>query len=97
VAHLNYTATETGRGAVEHPLIRGLPGLVVGEPQPVEKTAALLVRGIEHRSRTVATPAARLALLVPSISQLTVEGLARRYKWANAIHTLEQGDERRES
>src|SRR2546425_959521 len=26
-AHLVYTATETARGAVEHPLMRGLPGL----------------------------------------------------------------------
>ncbi len=96
-AHILYTATETGRGAVEHPLIRGLPGLTVGKPQPVEKTAALLVHGIERRSRTVATPAARLALLLPSISQLAVEGLARRHGWAVAIRKMEQADERKDS
>ena len=38
-AHIIYTATETGRGAVEHPLIRGLPGLRMTKPQPVEETA----------------------------------------------------------
>src|SRR6266487_2165576 len=89
-AHIIYTATETGRGAVEHPLIRGLPGLRITKPQPVEETAALLVRGIERRSRTIATPAARLALLVPEVFQLAVEGLARRRGWATAIR--EQGE-----
>lgn len=93
IAHIIYTATETGRSAVEHRLIRGLPGLVVAKPQPAEKTAALLVRGIEHRSRTIATPAARLALLVPSISQLAIESLARRNTWADAIRKLEKADE----
>jgi NAD(P)-dependent dehydrogenase (short-subunit alcohol dehydrogenase family) len=43
VAHNIYTATQTGREAVEHPLIRGLPGLPNMKPQPVEKTAAMLV------------------------------------------------------
>jgi short-subunit dehydrogenase len=85
-AHIVYTATETGRGAVEHPLIRGLPGLWMMKPQPVEETAALLVRGMEHRSRTIATPATHLALLVPDVSQLAVERLARRYGWAAIIH-----------
>jgi NAD(P)-dependent dehydrogenase (short-subunit alcohol dehydrogenase family) len=97
VAHIIYTATETGRGAVEHPLIRSLPGLAVGKPQPVEKTAALLVRGMERRSRTVATPSARLALLVPNVSQLAVEGLARRNRWAVAIRKLEQANDGRET
>jgi len=96
-AHILYTATEAGRGAVEHPLIRGLPGLAIGNPQPVEETAALLVQGIEHRSRTVATPVARLALLVPSISQLAVEGLARRKGWAAAIRKMEQSNQKKDT
>jgi NAD(P)-dependent dehydrogenase (short-subunit alcohol dehydrogenase family) len=90
IAHINYTATETGRGAVEHPLIRGLPGLWMIKPQPVEETAALLVQGMEHRSRTIATPATRLALLVPHVSQLAVERLARRHGWAAIIHEQER-------
>jgi NAD(P)-dependent dehydrogenase (short-subunit alcohol dehydrogenase family) len=85
-AHIIYTATATGRSAVEHPLIRRLPGLQLMKPQPVEETAALLVRGIEHRSRTIATPTAHLALLVPNIFQLAVERLARRHNWAAIIH-----------
>jgi short-subunit dehydrogenase len=88
-AHIIYTATETGRGAVEHPLIRGLPGLRITKPQPVEETAALLVRGMQHRSRTIATPTARLALLVPDVFQLVVERLARRHGWAVIIHEQE--------
>ncbi len=84
-AHLLYTATETARGAVEHPLMRGLPGLRAMKPQPVEETAAMLVRGIERRSRTIATAAARLALLFPDVFQLALEGLARRHGWAAAI------------
>ena len=91
-AHLTYTATETARGAVEHPLMRGLPGLRMMKPQPVEETAALLVRGIESRSRTIATPATRLALLVPDVFQLAMEGLARRYGWAAAIREQERAD-----
>lgn len=91
-AHLNYTATETARGAVEHPLIRGLPGLNMMKPQPVEETAALLVRGIERRSRTIATPATRLALLVPDVFQLVVEGMARRHGWATAIREQERAN-----
>ncbi len=87
-AHLLYTATETARGAVEHPLMRGLPGLRAMKPQPVEETAALLVRGIERRSRTIATPATRLALLVPDVFQLALEGLARRHGWAAAIREI---------
>lgn len=55
------------------------------KPQLVEETAALLVRGIEHRSRTIATPAARLALLVPDVFQLAMEDLARRHGWAATI------------
>jgi NADP-dependent 3-hydroxy acid dehydrogenase YdfG len=97
VAHIIYTATETGRGAVEHPLIRGLPGLVIGKPQPVEQTAALLVRGMKQRSRTVATPAARLALLVPAISQLAVESLARRNGWASVIREQVRRAERQDA
>ncbi len=93
-AHLVYTATETARGAVEHPLMRGLPGLRMMKPQPVEETAALLVRGIEHRSRTIATPVTRLALLVPDVFQLALEGLARRHGWAAAIREQERADER---
>lgn len=89
VAHLIYTATETGRGAVEHPLIRGLPGLRMMQPEPVEKTAAMLVRGIERRSRTVCQPVARLAFLAPDVAQLSLEGLARRRGWSAVIH--EQG------
>jgi NAD(P)-dependent dehydrogenase (short-subunit alcohol dehydrogenase family) len=85
VAHLLYTVTETARGAVEHPLIRGLPGLRMMKPQPVEKTAAMLVRGIERRSRTVSTASVRLALLVPNVFQLALEGLARRNRWAAVI------------
>lgn len=95
VAHLIYTATETGRGAVEDPLMRGLSGLRAMKPEPVEKTAAMLVRGIEHRSRTVATPAARLALLVPDVFQLGLEGLARRRGWAAAIREMERTDRER--
>ena len=72
VAHNIYTATQTGREAVEHPLIRGLPGLPKMKPQPVEKTAAMLVRGMEQRSRTLIVPAARLALLTPDLFQLAV-------------------------
>lgn len=85
-AHIIYTATQTGRGAVEHPLIRRLPGLRMMKPQPVEETAALLVRGMEHRSRTIATPTAHLALMVPDVFQLAVERLARRHNWAAIIH-----------
>jgi NAD(P)-dependent dehydrogenase (short-subunit alcohol dehydrogenase family) len=91
-AHLIYTATETARGAVEHPLMRGLPGLRMMKPQQVEETAALLVRGIERRSRTIATPATRLALLVPDVFQLALEGLARRHGWAAAIREQERAD-----
>jgi short-subunit dehydrogenase len=91
-AHLFYTATETGRGAVEHPLMRGLPGLPTMKPQPVEETAAMLVRGIEHRSRTIATPATRLAILVPDVFQLAMEGMARRHGWAAAIRELERAE-----
>lgn len=91
-AHIIYTATETGRGAVEHPLIRGLPGLRITKPQPVEETAAMLVQGMQHRSRTIATPATRLALLVPDVSQLVVERLARRHNWAAIIRDQESAD-----
>jgi NAD(P)-dependent dehydrogenase (short-subunit alcohol dehydrogenase family) len=90
VAHNIYTATQTGREAVEHPLMRGLPGLPEMKPQPVEKTAAMLVRGIEQRSRTIITPAARLALLTPDLFQLAMERMARRHRWAAAIQKLEQ-------
>lgn len=89
-AHLVYTATETARSDVEHPLMRGLPGLWMMKPRPVEETAALLVRGIERRSRTIATPATRLALLVPDVSQLVLEGLARRHRWAAVIREQER-------
>jgi NAD(P)-dependent dehydrogenase (short-subunit alcohol dehydrogenase family) len=92
IAHLIYTATETARGAVEHSLMRGLTGLPTMKPQPVEETAALLVRGIERRSRTIAPPAARLALTFPEVFQLAVEGLARRHRWAAAIREQEQTD-----
>jgi NAD(P)-dependent dehydrogenase (short-subunit alcohol dehydrogenase family) len=95
VAHNIYTATQTGREAVEHPLIRGLPGLPKMKPQPVGKTAAMLVRGIEQRSRTIIVPAARLALLTPDIFQLAVERMARRHRWANAIQKREQASEGR--
>lgn len=95
VAHNTYTATQTGREAVEHPLIRGLPGLPKMKPQPVEKTAAMLVRGIERRSRTIIVPAARLALLMPDLFQLAVERMARRHRWATAIQKLEQASEGR--
>ena len=91
VAHNIYTATQTGREAVEHPLIRGLPGLPKMKPQPVEKTASMLVRGIEQRSRTIIVPAARLALLAPDLFQLAVERMARRHRWAKAIQKREQG------
>jgi NAD(P)-dependent dehydrogenase (short-subunit alcohol dehydrogenase family) len=91
VAHLIYTATETGRGAVEHPLMRGLSGLRAMKLQPVEKTAAMLVRGIERRSRTVITPAAHLALLTPDVFQFGLEGLARRHRWATTIREQEKG------
>ncbi len=92
-AHIVYTATETGKGAVEHPLIRSLPGLRITKPQPVEETAALLVRGMEHRSRTIATPTAHLALMFPDLFQLTVERLARRNRWASIIHEQEDAQE----
>ncbi len=90
VAHNIYTATQTGREAVEHPLIRGLPGLPKMKPQPVEKTASMLVRGIEQRSRTIIVPAARLALLAPDLFQLAVERMARRHRWASVIQKREQ-------
>src|SRR5438552_1701994 len=96
-AHIIYTGTETARGAVEHPLISGLPGLRMMKPQPVEETAALLVRGIERRSRTIATPATRLALLVPDVFQLTVENMARRHNWATAIRDQEHAKEGRDA
>jgi len=51
--------------------------------------SALLVRGIEHRSRTVATPTAHLALLVPDAFQLAIERLARTHGWAAIIHQQE--------
>src|SRR5260370_8192050 len=70
VAHIIYTATQTGREAVEHPLIRGLPGLPEMKSQPVEKTAAMLVRGIEQRRRTIITPAPRSALPTPDTFHL---------------------------
>jgi hypothetical protein len=73
--------------------MRGLPGLPEMKSQPVEKTAAMLVRGIEQRSRTIITPAARLALLTPGIFQLAVERMARRHRWAAAIQKLEQASE----
>jgi NAD(P)-dependent dehydrogenase (short-subunit alcohol dehydrogenase family) len=80
VGHNIYTAAQTGREAVEHPLIRGLPRLPKMKPQPVEKAAAMLVRGIERRSRTIVVPAARLALLTPDLFQLAVERMARRHR-----------------
>jgi len=91
-AHLLYTATQTAREAVEHPLMRQLAGLRAMKPQPVEATAALLVRGMERRSRTIATPAARLALTFPEVFRLAVEGLARRHGWAAAIREQEGTD-----
>lgn len=90
VAYLTYTATETGRWAVEHPLMRGLAGLRQMKSAPVQETAALLVRGIERRARTIATPAARLALLAPDVFQLGLESLARRNRWAAAIREHER-------
>ena len=39
----------------------------------------------ERRSRTIASPAARLALTCPEVFQLAVEGLVRRHRWAAAI------------
>ena len=63
------------------------------KPQPVKQTATLLVRGIEHRSRTIATPTAHLALLFPDLFQLTVEGQARRNRWAAIIHEQEHAQE----
>ena len=90
VAHLIYTATETGRRAVEHPLIRGLPGLPKMRPDPIEKTAAMLVRGITRRSRTVGTVSAHLSLVSPDIAQRVVERLARRRRWAELIRAQEQ-------
>jgi NAD(P)-dependent dehydrogenase (short-subunit alcohol dehydrogenase family) len=95
VVHNIYTATQTGREAVEHPLIRGLPGLPKMKPQPVEKTAAMLVRGMERRSRTIVVPAARLALLAPDVFQLAVERMARRHRWSFVIQKLEQASEGR--
>ena len=81
VAHTIYTATQTGRAAVEHPLMRGLPGLPEMKPLPVEKTAAMLVRGMERRSRTIIVPAARLVLLTPDLFQRAVfERMARRHR-----------------
>jgi short-subunit dehydrogenase len=97
VAQLIYTATEAGRGAVEHPLMRGLSGLRAMKPEPVEKTASMLVRGIEHRSRTIVTPAARLALLAPEVFQLSLESLARRRGWAAAIREMERVDGERDA
>ena len=91
VAHLIYTATQTGRAAVEHPLMRGLPGLPDMKPQPVEKTAVMLVRGMERRNRTIIVPAARLVLLTPDLFQLVIfERMAHRHRWADAIQQLEQ-------
>jgi NAD(P)-dependent dehydrogenase (short-subunit alcohol dehydrogenase family) len=92
VAHLIYTATETGRLAVEHPLIRGLPGLPKMRPDPVEKTAAMLVRGIVRRSRTIGTMSAHLSLVSPDIAQRFVERLARRRRWAEVIRAQEQAE-----
>lgn len=95
IAHNIYTATQTKREAVEHPLIHALPGLPKMKPQPVEKTAAMLVRGIEQRSRTIVVPAARLALLTPDLFQLAVERMALRHRWATAIQKLVQASEGR--
>ena len=44
------------------------------------------------RSRTIATPAARLALLVPEVFRLAVEGLACRHGWVAAIREQERTD-----
>jgi hypothetical protein len=60
------------------------------KPSLVDETATMLVRGIEHRKRTIVTPAARLALLVPDVFQLTMETLARRNRWAAIINEQER-------
>jgi hypothetical protein len=65
------------------------------KPQPVEKTAAMLVRGMEQRSQTIVVPLARLALLTADIFQLAVERMARRHRWADAIQQREQAGEGR--
>jgi len=65
------------------------------KPQPVEKTAAMLVRGMEQRSQTIVVPLARLALLTADIFQLAVERMARRHRWADAIQKREQAGEGR--
>jgi hypothetical protein len=88
-------ARQTEREAVEHSLIRGLAGLPEMKPQPVEKTAAMLVRGMEQRSQTIVVPLARLALLTADLFQLAVERMARRHRWADAIQKREQAGEGR--
>src|SRR5260370_38867325 len=84
VAHNIYTATQTGREAVEHALIRQLLGRPKMKPQTVGKTAAMLVLGIEQRSRTIIVAAARLALLSPDTCQLAGNSSTRRNRWAYA-------------
>ena len=62
------------------------------KPQPAEKAAVMLVRRMERRSRTIITPAARLARLTPDVFQVFLEGLARRRGWASAIREQERAD-----
>ena len=61
-------------------------------PDPIEKTAAMLVRGIARRSRTVGTLSAHLSLVSPDIAQRVVERLARRRRWAELIRAQEPAD-----
>jgi hypothetical protein len=67
------------------------------KPEPVEKTAAILVQGIERRRRTICRPVARLAFLAPAVSQLAVENLARRHGWAAIIRAQEQVEGERDA
>jgi len=97
VAHMLYTATQTGRAAVEHPLMRRLPGFPQMKPQSVVRTAAMLVRGMERRRRTIVAPPARLALLTPDLFQLALERMSRRRQCAPAIQQLQEEPQREQS
>jgi NAD(P)-dependent dehydrogenase (short-subunit alcohol dehydrogenase family) len=86
IALLSYTATDTGRAAVEHPSIRQLRGMRIGRPLSVNRTAAALVRGIERRSRRIVVPASsRAFLLAPNALQWALEANARRQRWSTTI------------
>lgn len=95
---VDITQREELDAAVAATLARfGRLDVVVVNAGVVTVGSVLLVRGIEHRSRTVAMPATRLALACPNAFQLVMEGLARRHRWAVAIRELERANRGRDT